>query len=94
MPRLRTKGTLLLAVLLMTTAISCGSIPKPPDVMFCVIDLPRQQGVCAFSEREGTFRVPLSELDGSVAFMPEEFGKMIRYRKQLQDYIRDSRGRN
>jgi len=83
----------LLAVLLMISAtlISCGSIPRPPDVMFCVIDLPRQQGVCAFSEREGTFRVPLSELDGSVAFMPEEFGKMIRYRKQLQDYIRDNR---
>lgn len=82
--------------------VGCNTLPEKPIVTICIIDYPRQEGICAETTNKteardlaiqaiaaaATKRIPLESMDKSVCFSPKEWEKVQNYIDILEDALR------
>lgn len=69
--------------------IGCASPPPiKPSVILCVLDSPKQEGICSGSQGQSNlFRIPIKDLDKNVCFSPDDWYYIQNYIHYLESII-------
>ena len=84
-------------LLLMILAIfsSCGSIPAPPSIELCTLDIKNDVAYCAKTKRSKkklktrrAVEKPIDQLEKYVAVSPDDWGRVVKYIKLLKKALK------